>query len=431
MDLDKTLFVVSSKSGGTVETLSHMRYFYERTGGNGSQFVAVTDPGSGLVDLAGERGFRRVFENDPNIGGRYSVLSYFGLVPAALMGVDVEALLQSSREAEENCNSFDSSSHNSGLWLGLAMGELARQGRDKLTFVIGEPIDSFGLWVEQLIAESTGKEGTGHPAGGRRAAGRARRLRRRPRVRLPAQRRRPRRGPRRQGGRAARGRPGGAHADREGGRGPRADLLLRRVRHGRGGVGARDQPVRPAQRAGGQGQHRQRCWRPTSRRTIEDADDDALRELLRQAEPPRYVAILGYVAPSEEFDEAVLELRAAIRDATKATTTFGYGPRYLHSTGQFHKGGPPSGLFLQLVHEPGGGHRDPRGRLLASPRSRTPRPRATSSPCATTACRPSGYAWRATTRRRRCGSSPSGCAGCCRALSLFTEEMCPRDHKAR
>ena len=161
VDLDKTLFVVSSKSGGTVETLSHMRYFYERTGGNGSQFVAVTDPGSGLVDLAGERGFRRVFANDPNIGGRYSVLSYFGLVPAALMGVDVGAMLQSSREAEENCNSFDSSSHNSGLWLGLAMGELARQGRDKLTFVIGPPLDSFGLWVEQLIAESTGKEGTG------------------------------------------------------------------------------------------------------------------------------------------------------------------------------------------------------------------------------------------------------------------------------
>ena len=147
---------------------------------------------------------------------------------------------------------------------------------------------------------------------------------------------------------------------------------------------------------------------------IEDADDDALRELLAQAEPPRYVAILGYVAPSEEFDEAVTELRAAIRDATKATTTFGYGPRYLHSTGQFHKGGPPSGLFLQLLHESGRGHRDPRGRLLVRHAEGTPRPRATSSPCATTACRRSGCAWRATIRPRRCGSSPSGCADCCR-----------------
>ena len=161
VDLAKTLFIVSSKSGGTVETLSQCKHFYERTGGNGSQFVAVTDPGSGLVDLAKERGFRRVFENDPNIGGRYSVLSYFGLVPAALMGVDVEALLSASQEAEQNCNSFDTTASNCGLWMGLAMGELALQGRDKLTFIVSEPVASFGLWVEQLIAESTGKEGKG------------------------------------------------------------------------------------------------------------------------------------------------------------------------------------------------------------------------------------------------------------------------------
>ena len=175
VDLDKTLFVVSSKSGGTVETLSHMRYFYERTGGNGKQFVAVTDPGSGLVDLAGERGFRRVFENDPNIGGRYSVLSYFGLVPAALMGVDVEALLQSSREAEENCNSFDDSSKNSGLWMGLAMGELARQGRDKLTFVVSDPVSQLRPLGGAADRGVHRQGGHGNPAGGRRAAGRARR----------------------------------------------------------------------------------------------------------------------------------------------------------------------------------------------------------------------------------------------------------------
>jgi len=352
VDLEKTLFVVSSKSGGTVETLSHMRYFYERTGGNGAQFVAVTDPGSGLVDLAGERGFRRVFENDPNIGGRYSVLSYFGLVPAALMGVDVEALLQSSREAEENCNSFDSSSNNSGLWLGLAMGELARQGRDKLTFVIGEPIDSFGLWVEQLIAESTGKEGTGtlpvagEPLGEPDAYGDDRvfaylRDDENPDEDLDAK----------------------VNALRAAGQAiltmsaKGAEDLGRifffaefatAVSGWALGINPFDQPnVQEAK------DNTATVLEADEPPAIEDADDDALRELLSQAEPPRYVAILGYMAPSEAVDEAVLELRAAIRDATKVTTTFGYGPRYLHSTGQFHKGGPPGGLFLQLVHDPG------------------------------------------------------------------------------
>jgi transaldolase/glucose-6-phosphate isomerase len=160
-DLDKTLFIVSSKSGGTIETLSHMRYFFERTGGDGSRFCAVTDPGSPLADDARERGFRKVFENDPEIGGRYSVLSCFGLVPAALAGVNVEAMLHQAQVAEQNCAQFDSAQSNSGLWLGCVMGALAQQGRDKLTFAVSEPISSFGLWVEQLIAESTGKEGTG------------------------------------------------------------------------------------------------------------------------------------------------------------------------------------------------------------------------------------------------------------------------------
>ena len=161
LDLEHTLFVVSSKSGGTVETLSHMRYFLERSGGDGSRFVVVTDPGSPLVDTARELGFRRVFENDPNIGGRYSVLSYFGLVPAALAGVSVQALLGAAQVAEQNCASSSDTSENSGLWLGIVMGELALQGRNKLTFVVSPPIESFGLWAEQLVAESTGKHAKG------------------------------------------------------------------------------------------------------------------------------------------------------------------------------------------------------------------------------------------------------------------------------
>ena len=147
LDLEKTLFLVSSKSGGTTETLSHFHYFFEKTGRAGRQFVAITDPGSPLLKIANENGFRRAFENDPNIGGRYSVLSYFGLVPAALMGVSVEGLLHRARVAEQNCNSYESGSANSGLWMGLVAGELALQGRDKLTFVVSEPISSFGLWA--------------------------------------------------------------------------------------------------------------------------------------------------------------------------------------------------------------------------------------------------------------------------------------------
>src|SRR5204863_2130678 len=120
-----------------------------------------TDPGSPLVDVANEHRFRSVFLNDPDIGGRYSALSYFGLVPAALMGVDVRNMLERAEVAEQACANYDHSSSNSGLWLGVTLGELALQGRDKLTFAVEEPIASFGLWVEQLIAESTGKEGKG------------------------------------------------------------------------------------------------------------------------------------------------------------------------------------------------------------------------------------------------------------------------------
>ena len=157
IDLDKTIFIVSSKSGGTIETMSQFKFFHERQP-DGAHFVAVTDPGTSLAKLGAEHGFRRVFENDPEIGGRYSALSYFGLVPAALMGVDVRAVLEAAEVAVSNCQLKEG---NSGLWLGVALGELARNGRDKLTFVVDEPLSSFGLWVEQLVAESTGKHGRG------------------------------------------------------------------------------------------------------------------------------------------------------------------------------------------------------------------------------------------------------------------------------
>ena len=160
VDLTKTLFLVSTKSGGTIETISLFEHFWSKRP-HGEQYVAITDPGSSLEALAAERGFRRTFLNDPDVGGRYSALTYFGLVPAALMGVDLETLLEARAVAAEACSVGSTVDGNSGLWLGAALAALALQGRDKLTFVVDAKIASFGLWVEQLVAESLGKQGKG------------------------------------------------------------------------------------------------------------------------------------------------------------------------------------------------------------------------------------------------------------------------------
>jgi transaldolase / glucose-6-phosphate isomerase len=349
VDLDKTLFIVSSKSGGTIETLSHMRYFYERTGRDGSRFCAVTDPGSPLADMARERGFRHVFENDPDIGGRYSVLSYFGLVPAALAGVNIEAMLRQAQVAEQNCQQYDSPQSNSGLWLGCVMGELARLGRDKLTFAVSDPISSFGLWVEQLIAESTGKEGrgilpvAGEPLAGPDVYGDDRvfaylRNEDEPDEDMDAKI-------------EALGRAGHPTATLSFSGGA-SDLgrifffaeFATAVAGWVLGINPFDQP------------NVQEAKDNTARileQGLPDEDPGSLEELLSGAAPPHYIAILGYVTPSEEFDAAVTDLRVALRERTRCTTTFGYGPRYLHSTGQDHKGGPPNGLFIQLYQRSG------------------------------------------------------------------------------
>jgi transaldolase/glucose-6-phosphate isomerase len=348
VNLEKTLFLVSTKSGGTIETLSLFKHFWSLRS-EGRQFVAITDPGSGLADLASEHGFRRTFLNDPDIGGRYSALSYFGLVPAALMGADVRGMLDRAGVAEQNCLTFDSSNTNSGLWLGLAWGELALAGRDKLTYVVDPPLQSFGLWVEQLIAESTGKHGkgivpiVGEPLGEPDSYGDDRTF-----LYL-------------------------RHVDQ-----PDADTdakvealakaghpVIIRTIHGPTDLGRLfffaefaiavagwvleinpfDQPnVQEAKDA-------------TSRVLKEsgqdqpDADDDALRALLGGLGAPSYLAIMGYLEPSADVDAAMSDLRAAVRDATKSATTYGYGPRFLHSTGQLHKGGAATGRFLQLVHD--------------------------------------------------------------------------------
>jgi transaldolase / glucose-6-phosphate isomerase len=342
VDLETTLFIVSSKSGGTIETLSHMRYFFERSGGDGRRFVAITDPGSPLVDLARERGFRHVFENDPEIGGRYSVLSYFGLVPAALAGVNVEAMLHRAQVAEQNCTHFDTSASNSGLWTGIVTGQLALAGRDKLTFVVSDPISSFGLWAEQLIAESTGKQGrgilpvAGEPLGEPDAYGSDR---------VFAYLRDPTRADpetdRKMEALARAGHPTvtlAVHGPADLGRIFFFAEFATAVAGWVLGINPFDQPnVQEA---------KDNTARIISEGTpeLDSADLDAVLA----ASPPQYVAVTGFVTPTEELDAAVDELRAKIRDRTTATTTFGYGPRYLHSTGQYHKGGPPNGVFLQL-----------------------------------------------------------------------------------
>ena len=349
VELERTLFIVSSKSGGTIETLSHYRYF--RSLCRPDQFVVITDPGSPLERVAREDSLRRCFLNQPDIGGRYSVLSLFGLVPAALMGVGIEALLHRCQVAEQNCAHYDSSESNSGLWLGATIGELARQGRDKLTFIVSEPIESFGLWAEQLVAESTGKQGRGilpvadEPLGEPEDYGEDR---------VFAFLR-------------------NAEHDEEEADEALAKLAeaghptLTMATHGPQDLGRIfflaefavavagwaieinpfDQPnVQEAK------DNTQKVLDSGSIPEIEDASDEALGELFADAAPPHYVAIEGYLPPSEELDAAVSELRAAIRKGTGAAVTFGYGPRFQHSTGQLHKGGAPIGRFLQLVNEP-------------------------------------------------------------------------------
>jgi transaldolase/glucose-6-phosphate isomerase len=349
LDLAKTVFIVSSKSGGTIETLSHYHHFRAKT--KPEQFVVVTDPGSPLEQLARDDGLRRTFLNPPDIGGRYSVLSYFGLVPAALMGVNIEALLHRCQVAEQNCAHYDSSANNAGLWLGAVLGELALRGRDKLTFVVSPPIESFGLWVEQLVAESTGKRGRGilpvadEPLGDPEAYGEDRvfvylRNSDEPVEKLDK-------------------------AIEKLGEAGHPTLTL--ATHGADDLGrifflaefatavagwalevnAFDQPnVQEAKDA------TKRVLDSGSLLAIEVAGDEQLGALLADAAPPHYVAVMGYLPPSDELDQAVAELREAIRYKTGAAVTFGYGPRFLHSTGQLHKGGAPIGRFLQLVNRP-------------------------------------------------------------------------------
>ncbi len=391
-----TLYVVSSKSGTTIEPNAFFHYFYDRVRAAvgaeaaGQHFVAITDPGSPLVALAQEHGFRAVFENPPDIGGRYSALSYFGLVPAALMGVDLHKLLEVAYTFVLRCGPGVAAADNPGVWLGAALGTLAQAGRDKVTFITTPGVDSFADWAEQLIAESTGKAGKGLVPIAREDVGP-------PEVygadRLFVYMRLeedhvdeydaavdrliddgfpvitfPLRDTYDLGGEFFRWEMAVAVAGKILGSNPfdepnvtESKENTQRLLRGRlpeeaptadegaielfaYGTGA----ARPA--AAGNGRAPASAdGRGAAVRAESGPLAGYLAELFDSVEPHDYFAILAYVEPSDENIEQLEGMRTMIRDELRVATTLGFGPRFLHSTGQLHKGGPNTGVFLVIT----------------------------------------------------------------------------------
>jgi transaldolase/glucose-6-phosphate isomerase len=355
-DPRRTLFIVSSKSGTTLEPNIFFDYFYDRVqrslgSAAGGHFVVITDPGSALEKEAARRKVRRVFPGDARIGGRYSALSNFGLVPAALAGADVGELLRRARAMAESCRR--QAPENPGLRLGAAMGTLALAGRDKLTFSAGPPSGRFGMWIEQLVAESTGKEGKGilpvegEALGPPEVYGQDRFF-----VGL---------------GRQSRGEEAGGVLDSLHRAGhpvafcPVTDALdlggemfrwefATAVAGKLLGINPFDQPnVQEAKDRTVEllsGASRVESRQPS---VSDGGDPNALRSLLDSLRPGDYFALMAYIPSTRENEERLNRIRLKARDAKKVATTVGFGPRFLHSTGQLHKGGPDTGVFLQIT----------------------------------------------------------------------------------
>lgn len=369
----KTLFLVSSKSGGTIETLSAFKYFYQKVSqvkdNPGQNFIALTDPGSGLEKLALEKKFRRVFSTPPDVGGRYSALTYFGLVPAALVGVDLPKLLRRANNMADACR--NSAPQNPGLELGAVMGELALAGRDKVTLFTSPKLAAFGVWVEQLVAESTGKHGVGIlPVADEAIAEPVfyahdrlvvyLRLAGDDNVELDGK----------ISVLAAGGQPVitiqmdeledmGQEFFRWEMATAAAGAILK--------INPFDQPnVELAKIKARElmAEFERSDQLPAATPTL-DYDDidvygpamgetvaDCLKAFLTHFRPGDYVAIMAYLPYQPEIDAALNELRLRLRNGLRAATTVGYGPRFLHSTGQLHKGDGNKGLFIQITHTP-------------------------------------------------------------------------------
>jgi transaldolase/glucose-6-phosphate isomerase len=366
----QTLYVVSSKSGDTAEMMAMFNYFWEQAGGDGSHFIAITDPGTMLEALANARGFRKTFLADPTVGGRFSVLTHFGLVPAALIGFDVEHLLQRARWMMRQSTASISGARNPGLVLGAVLGQAAVEGRDKLTILADRSVAALGAWLDQLVDESSGKQGKGilvvdgEPVAEPRDYGADRIF-----VYL-----------RQDGSLDARveelrqaGHPAlvfeisdmydlGAEFYRWEAAIAFACAIL--------GVNAFDQPdvqdsktrtikKIDAYKQTGKLDEGQPIWKNACMQAFSNINlagtglEQSLQAFLALAQAGKnYIAINAYLPRNPATAAALTEMRLAIRARTGCATTVGFGPRFLHSTGQFHKGGPDSGLFLQITADP-------------------------------------------------------------------------------
>jgi glucose-6-phosphate isomerase len=375
LDPARTLYLVSTKSGTTAETISFFKYFYnltlEKIGAKetGRHFAAITDPGSALESIASNLGFRDLFLNDPDIGGRYSALSFFGLVPASLLGIDIGRLLDRARTMADACGSFTGMAggdRDTGTVLGAAMGTLHNLGVDKLTLITSPGIRPLGAWLEQLLAESTGKQGKGIlPVDGEIPGrpdvyGRDRLF-----VHLSQT--------------GEKTYDSQVHALEQAGH-PVIRIVLNdlydigaeffrwewatAVAGHQMGINPFDQPDVESAKARtremlGEYKARGRFPEPapaSSEKGIETYTDspgtslgDSLGSFLDNAGPGSYVALQAYVNPASETVTALGELRDRIRDSLRVAATVGFGPRFLHSTGQLHKGDGGKGLFIQIT----------------------------------------------------------------------------------
>lgn len=362
LNIAKTLFIVASKSGGTSEIDAFYRYFRGRVRAKvgeafGRNFIAITDPATALGTVAQADGFRSVFINPPDIGGRYSVLSYFGLVPMALTGIDVAQLLDRATAMAQACGPTVPSASNPGMWLGAIMGELAKAGRDKITFLASKPIASFGYWVEQLIAESTGKSGVGIvPIEGE--ANGAGKVYGADRVFAVLKLGDDRALEAKAAALEAAGHPIvrislsdvydlGAEFFRWEMATVAASAILE--------IDPLDQPNVTESKNNTKallGVYNESGKLPEGER-FETKNAKALKAavsgLLKQVQPGDYMVIMAYVPMTPENDKALQAARKLMRDKLKVATTIGYGPRFLHSTGQLHKGGANKGVFIQIT----------------------------------------------------------------------------------
>ncbi len=358
LPLGETLFLVASKSGTTTEPNAFHRYFWRRLEERGHDprpsFVAITDPGTTLADEATQEHWRHVFLNPPDIGGRYSALSLFGLVPAALMGIDGEELLQRAAAMREALHAPADS--NPGLELGAILGGAVQSGRDKVTLLCTPRLQAFATWLEQLLAESTGKAGTGvvpvaepdlaAPAvyGADRLLVRLRLADDLPDAAWDAYAGHPR---------IAFTLPDTAQLGAEFLRWEAATALAGRVL----GINPFDQPnvqeskdnTRDMLQAFQQHGRLPEVESVPSLYATSPALGPLLSGWLAGTEPGQYLAIMAYVPYDAEMDEKLSRLQVLLRDRLKMPVTVGYGPRFLHSTGQMHKGGPATGRYLQLT----------------------------------------------------------------------------------